>query len=55
MRSRRARELGDYDLELLFLNVVQDHPYVLFDRGQEGLPVGAKGRKGVLLPREDFY
>jgi len=42
-----ARELGDYDLELSFLYVIQDHPYVLFDRGQEGLPLGPKGRKGV--------
>lgn len=28
--------LGDYDVEYAFLHVVEDHPYLLFDKQQEG-------------------
>jgi hypothetical protein len=30
--------LGDYDVEFAFLHVVEDHPLLLFDKAQRGVP-----------------
>jgi hypothetical protein len=44
--------LGDYDVELAFLHVVEDHPFLLFDEAQRGVPAydGSGGVKGVYAP-----
>jgi hypothetical protein len=43
--------LGDYDVEYAFLHVVEDHPYLLFDKGQKGVPAyDGSGLKGVYAP-----
>lgn len=41
-------ELGDYDVQFAFLHVIDNHPYVLFDRNQ----VGAEDRETGLLKGE---
>ncbi len=43
--------LGDYDVDYAFLHVVGDHPYLLFDEAQEGLPsYDGMGLKGACAP-----
>jgi hypothetical protein len=44
--------LGDYDVEFAFLHVVEDHPFLLFDEAQRGVPAydGSGGVKGVFAP-----
>jgi hypothetical protein len=50
-------ELGDYDVETAFIHVVEDHPYLLFDEAQPGMPsFGSDQRKGILAPpRGTFF
>jgi hypothetical protein len=46
-----AAELGDYDVETAFIHVVEDHPFLLFDEAQPGVPsFGTDQKKGVLAP-----
>lgn len=43
--------LGDYDVDYAFLHVVGDHPYLLFDEAQPGVPsYDGGGIKGTLAP-----
>jgi hypothetical protein len=44
-------ELGDYEVEYAFLQISQNHPYLLFDRRQKGLRDFDTGRtKGIYAP-----
>jgi hypothetical protein len=43
--------LGRYDVDFAFLEVSQDHPYLLFDEGQDGVyDYDAKRKKGAYAP-----
>ena len=43
--------LGDYDVEYAFLHVAGDHPYLLFDEAQKGVPsYEGTGLKGACAP-----
>jgi len=43
--------LGDYDVDYAFLHVVGEHPYLLFDEAQEGVPsFDGTGLKGACAP-----
>lgn len=43
--------LGRYDVDFAFLEISQDHPYVLFDEGQDGVhDYEAKRKKGAYAP-----
>ena len=45
--------LGDYDVEYAFLHVAGDHPYLLFDEAQKGVPsYDGTGLKGA-APRSE--
>jgi hypothetical protein len=48
--SALVLELGDYDLEVAFLHVVQDHPFVLYDDSSAGVPAGGGALKGIRVP-----
>lgn len=50
------QELGDYDVEYAFLQVIEDHPYVLFDLSQQGeTDFETRGKKGVYAPARAGY
>jgi hypothetical protein len=43
--------LGDYDVEYAFVHVVEDHPFLLFDEAQKGVPsYDGSGIKGACAP-----
>lgn len=43
--------LGLYDVDFAFIEISQDHPYVLFDEGQDGVyDYEAKSKKGAYAP-----
>jgi hypothetical protein len=45
-------ELGDYDVEYAFLQLSEQHPYLLFDKDQKGVrDYESGGSKGVFAPR----
>ncbi len=44
-------ELGDYEVEYAFLQLSGDHPYLIFDKGQNGIvDFDTKKSKGVYAP-----
>lgn len=44
-------ELGDYDTEFAFVEVVEHHPYLIFDQGQTGAyDYNTRSTKGVFAP-----
>lgn len=46
------RDLGDYEVEYAFLQLSEQHPYLIFDRGQNGVvDFETKRSKGVYAPR----
>ncbi|MCU1338038.1 MAG: stem cell self-renewal protein Piwi domain protein [Bryobacterales bacterium] len=46
------RELGDYEVEYAFLQVSDEHPYLIFDTGQDGVfDYETRRSKGVYAPR----
>lgn len=46
------RELGDYEVEYAFLGLSEQHPYLLFDRSQNGVvDFDTKRSKGVYAPK----
>jgi hypothetical protein len=48
--------LGDYDVEYAFVQVSEDQPYILFDKGQGGVFDPDTGRtKGVYAPERGWY
>jgi hypothetical protein len=45
-------ELGDYEVEYAFLQVSDEHPYLIFDTGQDGVfDYETRRSKGVYAPR----
>jgi hypothetical protein len=48
-------ELGEFDVQYAFLHVVEDHPYLLFDRGQEGIRRSGQSAKGEFTPQRGLY
>ncbi|MDX2151418.1 MAG: Piwi domain-containing protein [Bryobacteraceae bacterium] len=49
-------ELGDYDVEYAFVQLSEDHPYILFDKGQGGVfDYETKRTKGVYAPERGRY
>lgn len=48
--------LGDYDVEYAFLQMNEDHPYMLFDKSQTGVhDFDANGTKGAYAPTRGKY
>lgn len=49
--------LGDYNVDFAFIHVVEDHPLLLFDENQQGVPAydGSSGIKGRLAPARGQY
>ena len=46
------KELGDYDVEYAFLQISDQHPYMLFDRNEKGVRDFDTGRtKGIYAPK----
>lgn len=46
------RELGDYEVEYAFLQLSEDHPYLIFDQSQGGVTdFDTKRTKGVYAPK----
>lgn len=35
--KKLMEELGEYDVEYAFIHIVKDHPFILFDEGQDGV------------------
>jgi hypothetical protein len=51
-----ADELGDYDVEYAFVQVSEDHPYILFDKTQGGAWDYETGRpKGSYAPERGRF
>ena len=48
-------ELGEFDVEYAFLHVIDDHPYLLFDRGQEGAGRRGQPSKGAFAPPRGLF
>jgi hypothetical protein len=49
-------ELGDYDVEYAFVQLSQQHPYILFDKKQSGvLDYETKRTKGIYAPERGRY
>ena len=50
------KDLNDYDVELAFLHVVENHPFSLFDKSQEGVyDYKTRGTKGVYAPERGYF
>jgi hypothetical protein len=48
--------LGDYDWDYAFVEIVEDHPYLLFDKEQTGQSAYGGGRpKGALAPTRGWF
>jgi hypothetical protein len=48
-------ELGEFDVQYAFLHVIEDHPYLLFDRGQEGVGRAGQPVKGAFAPQRGLF
>jgi hypothetical protein len=48
-------EMGEYDVEYAFLHIVEDHPYLLFDRNQPGEGKTTARLKGVMGPTRGLF
>jgi hypothetical protein len=48
-------ELGEFDVQYAFLHVIEDHPYLLFDRGQKGVGRAGQPAKGTSAPQRGLY
>ena len=49
-------ELGDYDVEYAFVQMSEQHPYMLFDKSQTGaFDYESRGTKGVYAPARGQY
>lgn len=45
-------ELGDYEVEYAFLQIIEQHPYLIFDKSQKGvMDYETKRTKGVYAPK----
>jgi len=49
-------ELGDYDVEYAFVQLSEEHPFILFDKNQSGaFDYEAKRTKGIYAPERGRY
>jgi hypothetical protein len=49
-------ELGNYDVDYAFVHVIQDHPYILLDKGQRGVwDYESRTSKGVYAPMRGLF
>lgn len=49
-------EMGEYDVEYAFIHVVEDHPYLIFDKSQRGeLDRRTRKMKGVMGPSRGLF
>jgi hypothetical protein len=49
--KKLMEELGDYDVDYAFIHIIKEHPYILFDKSQEGMwDYETKSIKGVFAP-----
>ena len=54
--KRLLRELGDYDVEYAFVQLSEEHPFILFDKNQSGaFDYEAKRTKGIYAPERGRY
>jgi hypothetical protein len=53
--KQTMEELGDFNVEFAFLHVVEDHPYLLFDKEQRGVRAGGQSLKGVYAPPRGLF
>jgi hypothetical protein len=49
------KDLGEFDVQYAFLHVIEDHPYLLFDRGQSGAGRQGQPLKGVFAPPRGLF
>ncbi len=51
-----VKGLGDYQVDLAFLQVIEDHPYLLFDENQKGVGgIGSRQLKGICAPERGYF
>lgn len=49
-------ELSDYSIDLAFLHIVEDHPFMLFDENRAGvMDFQTRRTKGVLAPDRGYF
>jgi Piwi domain len=49
-------ELGDYDVEYAFIHIADDHPYILFDKSQNGVSdYETRTQKGIFAPQRGGF
>ncbi len=54
--KKAVAELSDYDVDLAFLHIVEDHPYRLFDENQQGVfDYKTRKTKGVFTPERGYF
>lgn len=48
--------LSDYDVDLAFLHIAEDHPFLIFDEKQGGVyDFRSKGKKGIYVPQRGYF
>lgn len=49
-------DLSDFDVDLAFLHIAHDHPFLLFDKEQKGVyDFRTKGKKGIYVPERGYF
>lgn len=48
--------LSDYDVDLAFLHIAENHPFLIFDEKQGGVyDFRTKGKKGIYVPQRGYF
>lgn len=48
--------LSDFDVDLAFLHIAEDHPFLMFDEKQGGVyDYKTKGKKGIFVPQRGYF
>lgn len=49
-------DLSDFDIDLAFLHIAEDHPFLIFDEKQDGVyDFRTKGKKGIYVPQRGYF
>lgn len=49
-------DLSDFDVDLAFLHIAEDHPFMIFDEKQGGVyDFRTKGKKGIYVPQRGYF
>jgi hypothetical protein len=49
-------DLSDFDVDLAFLHIAEDHPFLIFDEKQDGVyDFRTKGKKGIYVPQRGYF